>query len=207
MEHTDLLSHLRRLRSKIRADSSLYGTHSEIRDFISSYVGPKSAYYDAVTRADPRGLSEEFAARVIGQNLDALIASIEAGAHAGVSPRRQAELDVVSDFLGMAHELLEARGVHPAAPAVLIGATLEEFLRTWVESVGLSLGSRKPGLEAYSQVLRDADLITKQDGKDITAWAGVRNHAAHGEWDEVADKRRIALMLEGVNLFLRKYSG
>jgi hypothetical protein len=89
---------------------------------------------------------------------------------------------------------------------MLIGATLEEFLRTWVETEGLSLGTRKPGLETYSQVLRDADLITKQDGKDITAWAGLRNHAAHGEWDEVSDKKRVALMLEGVNLFIRKYS-
>jgi hypothetical protein len=88
----------------------------------------------------------------------------------------------------------------------LIGATLEEFLRTWVEAEGLPLGNRKLGLETYSQVLRDAGLITKQDGKDITSWAGVRNHAAHGEWDEVSDKTRVALMLEGVNLFMRKYS-
>ena len=106
----------------------------------------------------------------------------------------------------MANQLLETARVHPAAPAVLIGATLGEFLRTWVEAEGLSIGSRKPGLETYSQLLRDADLISKQDGKDITSWAGVRNHAAHGEWEDVGDKKRVALMLEGVNLFMRKYS-
>ena len=87
-----------------------------------------------------------------------------------------------------------------------MGATLEEFLRTWVESAGLSIGSRKPGLESFTVVLRDAELITKQDAKDITSWGGLRNHAAHGEWSEVSDKQRIALMLEGVNLFMRKYS-
>ncbi len=48
-------------------------------------------------------------------------------------------------------------------------------------------------------------MLTKQDGKDITAWAGTRNHAAHGEWDDVADKNRVSLMLEGANLFMRKY--
>ncbi len=42
--------------------------------------------------------------------------------------------------------------------------------------------------------------------KDITSWAGLRNHAAHGEWDEVKDKTRVSIMLEGVNLFMRKYS-
>jgi hypothetical protein len=42
--------------------------------------------------------------------------------------------------------------------------------------------------------------------KDITSWGGLRNHAAHGEWDEVKDRQRISIMLEGVNLFMRKYS-
>ena len=44
-----------------------------------------------------------------------------------------------------------------------------------------------------------------QDIKDITAWAGLRNDAAHGEWEEVKDRSKISLMLEGVNLFMRKY--
>jgi hypothetical protein len=48
-------------------------------------------------------------------------------------------------------------------------------------------------------------LISKQDAKDILSWGGLRNHAAHGEWDQVSDKQRVQLMLEGVNLFMRKY--
>jgi hypothetical protein len=68
-----------------------------------------------------------------------------------------------------------------------------------------ALGNKKPCLDSYSKVLKEEDVITKQDVKDITAWGGLRNHAAHGEWDEVADRTRISVMLEGVNLFLRKY--
>jgi hypothetical protein len=123
-----------------------------------------------------------------------------------VSPERRAQLDVVSDFLDQAHELLETEKVHPAAPAVLIGATLEEFLRTWVEAEDLSLGDRKPGLETYKQVLYSAELITKQEVKEITSWGGIRNDAAHGKWDEVSEKKRVVLMLEGVNLFMQTYS-
>lgn len=42
--------------------------------------------------------------------------------------------------------------------------------------------------------------------KDITSWIGTRNDAAHGNWNYVEDRNRIKLMLEDVNLFLRKYS-
>ena len=104
-----------------------------------------------------------------------------------------------------AQNLLESSKVHPAAPAVLIGASLEEFIRTWIDAEGLSIGNNKPSLDAYAKALKEAELILKQDVKDITSWTGLRNHAAHGEWDEVADKKRVSLMLEGVNLFMRKY--
>jgi hypothetical protein len=137
--------------------------------------------------------------------LESFIEYVASGLKEEITPERRAQLDVVSDFLEQANALLERKEVHPAAPAVIMGATLEEFLRTCVESAGLSLGNRKPSLEAYSQVLRDADLISKRDSKDITAWGGIRNHAAHGEWEEVSDRQRIQLMLEGINLFMRKY--
>ena len=71
----------------------------------------------------------------------------------------------------------------------------------------MSIGKSKPGIDAYAKALRTADLITKQDMKDVTSWAGTRNHAAHGEWDEVNDRSRMRLMLEGVNLFMRQKQG
>jgi hypothetical protein len=205
MDSDQLLAHLKRLRDKIREDDSILGTQSEVCEFLRVYVGPKNSFLEAIRKLDTRS-SKEYLAKHLASNLDSLIAFAKSGLAQGVSPERKAQLDVVSDFLAMANQLLETPGVHAAAPAVLIGATLEEFLRTWAEAEGLTIGSRKPGLETYSQLLRDADLISKQDGKDITSWAGVRNHAAHGEWEDVGDKKRVALMLEGVNLFMRKYS-
>ena len=77
----------------------------------------------------------------------------------------------------------------------------------WVEAESLSIGNSKPGIDAYSKTLRAADLLSKQDAKDITSWAGARNHAAHGEWDEVSDRNRIRLVLAGVNLFIRQKQG
>ncbi|MDD4025942.1 MAG: hypothetical protein PHN85_08490 [Kiritimatiellae bacterium] len=59
-------------------------------------------------------------------------------------------------------------------------------------------------LDAYCKALRTADLISKQDVKDVTAWAGIRNDAAHGDWAKVEDHNRVRLMLEGINLFMRQ---
>ena len=142
----------------------------------------------------------------IKSNLEGFVRFVQNDLHSGVTVERKAQIDVVSDILEQAHNLLETRGVHPAAPTVIIGAALEEFLRNWIEEQGIDLGNKKPTLDSYSKLLRENDLITKQDSKDITSWAGLRNHAAHGEWNEVNDKKRISLMLEGVNFFMRKYS-
>lgn len=207
MDTKELIEQTKRLIAIVEktknSDSAMRGAHAQVCEFLGRYAGPKSAFLQTVKPTAE--WSTDHAVRTIAATLKSFIEYVEAGLHEGISPERRAQLDVVSDFLEQAHNILETKGIHPAAPAVLIGATLEEFLRTWIEAEGLSLGNRKPSLDSYSQVLRDANLITKQDAKDITAWGGIRNHAAHGEWDEVADKRRVSIMLDGVNLFMRKY--
>ncbi|HEV7894043.1 MAG TPA: hypothetical protein VGP08_25735 [Pyrinomonadaceae bacterium] len=206
MNREELIEHTKRLMEKARNPNTIGGVYAEVCEFLRVYAGTDSDFYISIKANPYTKLGYDRAAERAYQILKSFLEYVEAGLRHDISPERRAQLDVVSDFLEMANTLLQSKDVHPAAPAVLIGATLEEFLRTWVEAESLSLGNRKPGLETYSQVLRDAGLITKQDGKDITSWAGVRNHAAHGEWNEVSDRSRINLMLEGVNLFMRKYS-
>ena len=141
---------------------------------------------------------------LVEQYEDAYVEYLQAGLASDIPPERKAELDVVSDILEQAHRLLDTKGYHPAAAATLIGAALEEFLRTWVERSGSTVKG-KPGIDTYSGALRGQELITKQDAKDISSWAGIRNHAAHGEWDQVSDPNKVGLMLQGVNLFMRQY--
>ena len=179
------------------------GVHARVSDFLISFAGKNNSFLSQIEEGSLPG-DRAKAGQYLVEILRAYIAHLQAGLIRGLSPKRQAEIDVTSDFLDQAQGLLKSNKVHPAAPAVLIGAALEEFLRNWVEDVGLSLGNKKPGLEAYSTTLREAELITKQDAKDIAAWAGIRNHAAHGEWDELGGTERIRLMLDGVNLFMRR---
>jgi hypothetical protein len=185
------------------SDSSrrVVGARAQVCEFLRNYAGPKSAFLKYAEEVD--GNSTMILAALVAI-IDSFLQYFEAGLAMGLSPERQAQLDVVSEILGQAQSLLDDDRHHPAAAAVLVGASLEEFLRTWVETEGLSIGNAKPGLDAYTKALRTEELITKQDVKDITSWAGIRNHAAHGEWDEVSDRSRIRLMLEGVNLFMRQ---
>jgi hypothetical protein len=176
------------------------GAKAEVVEFLRIIAGPKSAFYQ---NANSRLSTSDYDTLV--SLLEAFRDFVAAGLLEAVSPERRAQLDVVNDFMEQSNELLHAKDVHPAAAAMVIGATLEEFLRTRVDQDALSLGSRKPSIQAYAELLRDQGVLDKQDMKDITAWAGLRNHAAHGEWDQVKDRDRVRLMLEGVNLFLRKH--
>lgn len=207
MEVDKVLEQTRALKNQVHNlgdhdGAKLKGLKARAEDFLNTFGGKNNTFVKQIQSVS--GSATSYQIDVLGEVLDAFSAHLEDGLVAGISPRRQAELDVVSDLLEQANILLSNAKVHPAAPAVLVGATLEEFLRTWIEEDGLTLGNKRPGIDAYAKVLREADLVNKQDVKDITAWAGIRNHAAHGDWDEVADRSRIKLMLEGVNFFIRQ---
>ena len=211
MDTQDITRQTEALRTRIRQydrrDSD--GDHgraarAQVCEFLRIYAGPKSAF---LKEAEESSALLDDSVITLDSILGSFTEYLQAGLSAGKSPERLAQLDVVSDLLGQANSLLEDNRYHPAAAAILIGAALEESLRTWVDAEALSIGNAKPGIDAYCKALRSAELISKQDVKDITSWAGVRNHAAHGEWDEVSDRNRIRLMLEGVNLFIRQKQG
>jgi hypothetical protein len=207
MEREHLSGHARRLASAIELESSDYhgfiATNAQACEFLRKFAGENSAFVQIAVNAMGDGIPE--GPEKVARALESFAAYTDAGLLNEISPERKAQLDVVSDLLEQAQSLIDAGGVHPAAPAMLIGATLEEFLRTWIEFRNLPLGNRKRGLDTYAQVLREANLINKQDAKDITAWAGLRNHAAHGEWEQIGAKANVSLMLQGVNLFMRTY--
>jgi hypothetical protein len=85
---------------------------------------------------------------------------------------------------------------------MLAGAALEELLRSLVITHSAQVTGRA-GLQAYSQALRNTGVLTFQDVKDVTSWAGLRNSAAHGQFDGLS-LERAHIMAEGVNLFMRQ---
>jgi len=208
METDQIIEQAKKLVDELRNCGDDYaryeGLFATAKEFLRHYAGAKSEFVTGLNRAENYGYTADHA-KVAAGIIEAFISSVSSGLITGISPERKAQIDVVSDYLEQAINLLDDKNVHAAVPAVIIGASLEEFLRNWVEFENLSLGNRKPGIDTYITVLRAAELITKQDVKDVTSWAGVRNHAAHGEWDKVENKEYVRLVLEGVNLFMRKY--
>lgn len=174
---------------------------AQVAEFFRAYAGPRSSF---TKEAEAVSGYNEYMVGTLSALLDSFVEFVQAGLATGLSPERKGQLDVVSDVLSQAQAMLDNSVFHPAGAAVIVGAALEEYLRTWVEAAGLSIGNAKPSIDAYAKSLRAADLISKQDVKDITAWAGTRNDAAHGHWDQVSDRNRIRLMLESVNLFMRQ---
>ena len=204
MEKEQLIKQANAISINSQHDSATGGL-AEAMEFLRTYAGEKSSFYNYLSKVSKQSWSGGLYSEHVKSTLDGFIRYVQNDLLEGVSIERKAQIDVVSDFLEQAQSLLHAKSVHPAAPTVIIGAALEEFLRNWVEDSQISLNGKKASLDSYAKVLREDDSITKQDFKDITSWGGLRNHAAHGEWDEVSDKKRISLMLEGINLFMRKY--
>jgi hypothetical protein len=113
-----------------------------------------------------------------------------------------ARMEAATDLMGQVQQLLDESTIHPAAPVVLAGAALEEFLRSQIAAAALE-PKGKPGIATYANALRNAGLLTGQDVKDITAWAGQRNEAAHGQFGNLSPARA-QIMVDGINLFIRQ---
>lgn len=174
--------------------------------FLKDYAGKDSSFYQELSATRHHGGDAEYMSCVAKSSVEAFLRYLLNGLTNKVSPKREAQIEVVGDILEQANQLLQDNKVHPAAPAVLIGAALEEFLRNWVEASGTNSGSIKPGIDAYAKLLRENELISKQEKKDIDAWAGNRNNAAHGHWDDVNSRQLINIMLQGVNFFISKHT-
>lgn len=204
METEEIIKHAQELAEEcdraaetLDPNSATYGTIAGARSFLERFAGSRSHFYKDACKI--------MSARPVAAILRSFVRSLERGLVQGIDPKREAQVEVVSDILEQAQALLANNRVHPAGPAVLIGAALEEFLRTWIEREGIRV-TGKPGLDNYSTALVKNGDLKRQDKKDITGWAGLRNHAAHGEWDDVP-KDAVQIMLQGVNLFLRTHGG
>jgi len=202
MTPDEAITQAKRIMEAMRKNQYSTGAAAEAKELVRVYAGGNSIFLQSLSTIT--AFTSDQYKSVACDILNSFISSIESGIIGGISPERKAKNDVISDLLDQANNLINTNGIHPAAPAVIAGAALEEFLRNWVEEINESC--KNHNIEAYANILRTKDLITKQDMKDITSWAGIRNSAAHGKWEDVSDKKRIQLMFESISLFMRKYS-
>lgn len=203
MTKEELIKHSERIIEE--AQNNSHGGLTQAKEFLRVYAGEKTAFFKTLSQI-VNTASPGIKTHRVSQVLSSFIEFIENDLLRSISLEREVQIETVSDYLAQADSLLKDKKVHPAAPAVIIGASLEEFLRNWLEDEKFDLTTINNSLDAYSNELKRREKITKQDLKDIVSWGGIRNSAAHGHWEDVDNRKRIRLMLEGVNLFMRKYS-
>ncbi len=120
--------------------------------------------------------------------------------------------DVFSDFLEIAEYLIEDEGLKDPA-AVLAGGVLEEHLRKLCDKHGVpttstdSKGKTHPKrLDALNGELGNQAVYSKNEQKQITAWAGIRNDAAHANFGSYTGEQ-VKLMIAGIRDFLNRHPG
>ncbi len=123
------------------------------------------------------------------------------------------EAAVASDYMGLAKELLGDKHIHlgdyvPAA--VLAGAVLEKHLRELCTRQQPPIEILKASGESLTInpliiSLGKAQVFEKPLIAQLTAWASIRNSAAHGKFDEF-NSQEVKAMLDGVQRFLVDYS-
>ena len=115
--------------------------------------------------------------------------------------------ELFADFLEMAEHLLNA-GYKDAA-AVMIGSVLEEHLRQLCLRASIPVEDEKDGTliprkaDRMNAELSKAEVYSKLDQKQITAWLDLRNNAAHGKYD-LYNAEQVANERAGVTEFLAK---
>ncbi len=176
--------------------------NAEACEFLRVYGGKNNSFLDTLNKVRYVSRQERFDG--VKRILKGYVRFLEKGLSSTLSPERKVQIETVSDYLGQAEDLLANSSFHSAAATVLIGASLEEFLRGWCDAENLLY--QQSTIDGYAKALREQDLVTKQDMKEITSWAGMRNDAAHGHWDQVSDKKRIKIMLESVNIFIKTHT-
>lgn len=175
--------------------------------FVRNYIGTDTEFYKSLLNYNKKysdiGFNKKTEASSV---LNSIKSYLNLNLDIGKSQKYNVKVDIVSDFLGQAIELANNKKFHPAAAAILLGASLEEFLKLLCEEENVNLNEINKTIDPISRKLYESNKITKQDLKDITSWTGLRNDATHGNFDLVNDRKRVLNAIEGVNLFMRKYN-
>ncbi len=103
----------------------------------------------------------------------------------------------------MADYLLTEGYKDPAA--VLAGGVLEEQLRKLCQAnhISITKGTIHKKADGLNTDLAGANVYSKLDQKNVTAWLGLRNNAAHGKYEQYS-KEQVALMVQGVRDFISR---
>jgi uncharacterized protein YutE (UPF0331/DUF86 family) len=168
----------------------------KVKNLIVKVCGEKSEHYKEFTKVEERrsasigNLSKFKALKAV---FSATKEDFEGGYLSSYKAIVQAE--IFDTELEQAHELL--KGGYYVAAAVISGVVLETTLRELCDREGIESGT----MNTMNANLAKAGVYNKNVQKKITAYAGIRNSAAHGNQDEFT-KVDVEQMILGIEQFL-----
>ncbi|MGW9188095.1 hypothetical protein [Streptomyces rubiginosohelvolus] len=112
--------------------------------------------------------------------------------------------DTYSDYLEMAEALL-AKGYKDAA-AVIAETSLEVHIRALCIKNGMTtaVAGKPKKATTMNADLRKAGVYDGLQEKEVTAWLGLRNSAAHGDCGDY-DHGKVRRFLDGVHAFMKEH--
>lgn len=126
MTKEDLIQNSKRIMKT--SEQNPHGGLVEAQEFLRIYAGEDSSFYKTLEQLGANNYDTTKTSRV-NEVLSTFIDFVDNNLLRSLSLEREIQIDTVSDYLEQAESLLNDKKVHPAAPAVIIGASLEEFLR------------------------------------------------------------------------------
>jgi hypothetical protein len=183
--------------------AAMAGFRSAVLSFITRVYGGAHPHYEQF-KAQTENHFWGDAERGI-EILKAIRAEIAGGWLVGVKALVAAEL--FADFVEMAEHLLDTGYKDPAA--VMIGSVLEGHLRQLCVTNGIPVEDEKEGraiprkADRLNADLAKAEVYSKLDQKQITAWLELRNNAAHGKY-ELYTSEQVGQVRHGVVEFMAR---
>ena len=171
---------------------------------VARIVGCKSEYYKDIETILKNNLNS-------GENLRDIIGTVIALKSDLQNDYLKSLNDIIksevfSDYLEMAEHLLTEGYKDPSA--VLIGSTLEIHLRELCLLNGIDIDNKNSKgnvvpkkADSINSDLAKAKIYSTTYQKQVVAWLGIRNSAAHGKYSDYSNEE-VKLMLQGVRLFV-----
>lgn len=182
-------------------DAPMAGFRSACLSFVERVYGRAHSHYEQfVEKTGTSYLSDAERAIAI---LEAIRSELQGGWLFEVKSLVASEL--FSDFLDQADHLLQ-QGYKDAA-AVMIGSVLEEHIRQLCLRHSIELSNIKDEktvprkADRLNAELAKASVYSAIDAKQVTAWLGLRNSAAHGEYSAYT-REQVQNMSAGIVEFM-----
>ena len=175
------------------------------RAVIPRVAGKPSPYVDQCEEIMQKKIPYGYQAR----DLCGVVRSLRADVAAGYleSQRELVHGELFADFLEMAQHLLDEGYKDPAA--VIAGSSLEAHLRQLCQKAGIDLDVTEANdviqkkADRLNADLTKAEVYSKLDQKNVTAWLDLRNKAAHGDYDKYKAPQ-VGLLISGIRDFLTR---